>query len=119
VAVWSRAVGGMETVEAADMAPGGWWLDPVDLTGSGEDATEPDVAMAGGRAVAVWSLAGPGPYSTIQARERVDGAGWQPSHVYPSGSAVATVCAPMLPPAPGRFSITTGWPQRCCSLSAM
>src|SRR5262249_60715119 len=28
--------------------------------------------------------------------------------VYPSGAALATASAPMLPPAPGRFSMTTG-----------
>ncbi|HEY1335191.1 MAG TPA: hypothetical protein VGF31_13105, partial [Myxococcaceae bacterium] len=33
VAVWSRAVGGMGTVEAADMTPTGSWLEAVDLTG--------------------------------------------------------------------------------------
>ena len=30
------------------------------------------------------------------------------STVYPSGAALATASAPMTPPAPGRFSTTTG-----------
>ena len=31
------------------------------------------------------------------------------------GAALATFCAPMVPPAPPRFSITTGWPSRVVS----
>ena len=31
--------------------------------------------------------------------------------VWPSAGALATASAPMLPPAPGLFSITTGWPS--------
>ena len=31
--------------------------------------------------------------------------------VYPSGAALAASAAPMLPPAPPRFSITTVWPH--------
>ena len=31
--------------------------------------------------------------------------------VCPSGAALAMAEAPMTPPAPGRFSITTGWPK--------
>ena len=33
------------------------------------------------------------------------------SSVWPSGSDFATSCAPIAVLAPGRFSITTGWPQ--------
>lgn len=32
------------------------------------------------------------------------------SSVWPSGAALATVCPATMPPAPGLFSITTGWP---------
>src|SRR5438094_2316919 len=39
--------------------------------------------------------------------------------VWPSGALFATKSAPMLPPAPGLFSTTTGWPSACCSLAAM
>src|SRR5262249_14459380 len=35
--------------------------------------------------------------------------------VYPSLSARATASLPRVPPAPGRFSITTGWPSFSCS----
>ena len=33
------------------------------------------------------------------------------SSVYPSGGACATAAVPTLPPAPGRLSITIGWPS--------
>ena len=33
------------------------------------------------------------------------------SSVWPSGAALATVCPATTPPAPGLFSITTGWPS--------
>ena len=38
----------------------------------------------------------------------------------PSGALRATASAAMLPPAPGRFSITTGWPSSgaICSASS-
>src|SRR5262245_12425137 len=46
---------------------------------------------------------------------------WMPgdviSSVWPSGSALATTSAPMFPPAPGRFSTTTGWPSVLASSS--
>ncbi len=37
--------------------------------------------------------------------------------VYPSGAARATWAAPTLPLAPGRFSITMGWPRAACRRS--
>src|SRR5882672_4375852 len=36
--------------------------------------------------------------------------------VVPSGADLATASAAMLPPAPGRFSITIGWPSASVSL---
>src|SRR5262249_17212310 len=39
------------------------------------------------------------------------------SSVWPSGSALATTSAPILPPAPGRFSTMTGWPRVLASSS--
>ena len=38
--------------------------------------------------------------------------------VWPSGSARATVSAATTPPAPGRFSIVTGWPSDWLSSAA-
>ena len=40
------------------------------------------------------------------------------SSVWPSASACATCCVPMLPLAPGRFSTITCWPRRAASGSA-
>src|ERR1700751_3675703 len=38
--------------------------------------------------------------------------------VWPSGSALSTDFAPIVPPAPpGRFSTTTGWPRKVAILS--
>ena len=37
--------------------------------------------------------------------------------VWPSGSALATDAVPVRPPAPARFSITTGWPSSVANLS--
>jgi len=39
--------------------------------------------------------------------------------VWPSGALFATASTPMLPPAPGRFSTTTGWPSFSLILGAM
>jgi hypothetical protein len=38
--------------------------------------------------------------------------------VWPSGAAVDTAVTASLPPAPGRGSTMTGWPQTCCRCSA-
>ena len=35
----------------------------------------------------------------------------QTQNVYPSGAALATYCVPTMPPAPTRFSTTTGLPK--------
>src|SRR5215510_15224427 len=37
--------------------------------------------------------------------------------LWPSAGRVAAYCEPMLPLAPGRFSMVTVWPQRCCNSS--
>ncbi|MNO05601.1 hypothetical protein D3C81_2270570 [compost metagenome] len=36
--------------------------------------------------------------------------------VWPSGAARTTNSVPMLPPAPGLFSTTKGWPSFCVSV---
>ena len=38
--------------------------------------------------------------------------------VWPSGAALATTLVPTVPTAPGRFSITIGWPSFSCSCAA-
>jgi len=40
------------------------------------------------------------------------------SSVVPSGAERATAAAPILVPAPGRFSMTNGLPKRCSSFGA-
>ena len=94
VAVWSRTTGGLGTVQAADMAPGGGWLEALDLSGVGEDATEPDVALAGGRAIAVWSAGDAGPYTTIEAREKPAGGAWQSTQDLTQSGLTQTVVTP-------------------------
>ena len=94
VAVWSRTVGSVATVQAAEMAPGGNWLEALDLSGAGEDATEPDVALAGGRAIAVWSLGSAGPYTSIESREKPDGGAWQPTQDLTQPGLTQTVVTP-------------------------
>ncbi len=62
------------------MAPGGKWLEALDLTGAGEDATEPEVALAGGRAIAVWSLGRCRALHDRSSRaEKPAGGAWQPT----------------------------------------
>jgi hypothetical protein len=41
------------------------------------------------------------------------------TRVWPSGADFATTSTPMLPPPPGRFSITIGWPRRSASRGPM
>ena len=96
VAVWSRAVGVVGTVESAEMTSGGQWLEAVAITGAGEDGTEPQVATAGGRSVAVWTLAGAGPYTTIQAAEAPAGGDWQPAQNLTQPGLTQTVVTPQV-----------------------
>jgi hypothetical protein len=44
-------------------------------------------------------------------------AGWPTRSVWPSGGAATTLCAPIDPLAPARFSTTTLWPSAAASLS--
>jgi hypothetical protein len=96
VAVWSRAASGLDTVQAAEMAAGGDWLEAVDLTGPGDDATEPQVSSAAGRLLAVWTLRGPGPYSTIQSAEKTGGGPWQQAQDLTQAGLTQTVVSPQV-----------------------
>ena len=49
----------------------------------------------------------------------VTGAFTETSKVWPSGAAFATAAAPVVPPAPGRFSTTIDWPSASESGSRM
>jgi PKD repeat protein len=77
LAIW---LGSDEAVYVAARPAGGGWQRPVQLSSSGENASNPQVALdAQGDAVAVWQLGG-GSKDVIQAAERPAASGvWQPS----------------------------------------
>ncbi len=82
VAVWEQvdsSQDGHEQIESSVMAAGGSWRPPVDISGEGEDANLPEVAVdSEGDAVAVWQRWGAPNNERIQSAVRpVDGA-WQP-----------------------------------------
>jgi hypothetical protein len=55
VAVWQRSNGTNTIVQAAVRPPGGPWGAAADLSSSGDDASEPTVAvLANGEAIALW-----------------------------------------------------------------
>jgi hypothetical protein len=95
-AVWSRVVGTLGTIQSAEMSAGGGWSEAVDLSGAGDDATEPQVARAGGRALAAWSLGGAGPDSAIQSREEPIGGVWQPTQDLTQPALAQTVASPQV-----------------------
>ncbi|MCW2978480.1 MAG: hypothetical protein JWO14_207 [Solirubrobacterales bacterium] len=77
VAVWKGYVGADEVVEAASRQAGGSWQAPVELSGSGHDASEPQVAVdSDGDAVAVWKRREGADY-TVEAASRPAGGNWQ------------------------------------------
>jgi hypothetical protein len=77
VAVWKGYDGGDEVIEAASRPAGGSWQAPVELSGSGYDASEPQVAVdSGGDAVAVWKRREGADY-TVEAASRPAGGNWQ------------------------------------------
>jgi hypothetical protein len=96
VAVWSRAVGGNGTIGAAERPAGGQWQEAVDLTGAGEDATEPEVATAAGRSIALWTLRGAGPYTSIQSSETATGGPWRPAGELTQPGLTQTVVSPQV-----------------------
>src|SRR3954470_18693521 len=50
---------------------------------------------------------------------RMVGPMFASSRVWPSGAALATIVAPIVPLAPGWFSMMTGWPSRWLSKSSI
>jgi hypothetical protein len=77
VAVWKGYDGADEVIEAASRPAGGSWQAPVELSGSGHDASEPQVAVdSGGDAVAVWKRREGADY-TVEAVSRPAGGNWQ------------------------------------------
>lgn len=57
IAVWSRSNGSNTIIQASSFQFGGVWETPVDLSPTGTDAGQPDVAFNdAGQAVAIWSI---------------------------------------------------------------
>jgi hypothetical protein len=77
VAVWKGYNGTDEILEAASRPAGGSWEAPVDLSATGEDASEPQVTVdSGGDAVAVWKRYNGANY-IIEAASRPAGGSWE------------------------------------------
>ncbi len=77
-AVWYRSDGSNTIVQAALRPAGGVWQAPANLSGPGENATAPRVALdPQGNAVAVWSRSN-GTTFVVQASQLPAGGTWQP-----------------------------------------
>jgi len=77
-AVWTRSDGTNQIAQAAVRPAGGTWQAPVSLSGAGQDAAYPQIGADGtGDAVAVWTRAGFGEESRVQAAARPAGGPWQ------------------------------------------
>lgn len=79
-ALWQRHDGSGWIVTSATRSSGGGWTEPVDLSATGHDAWDPQVAVdPAGNATAVWSLADE-PMSdsarTVQAARRTAAGQW-------------------------------------------
>jgi hypothetical protein len=77
VAIWQRSNGANVIVQGAVRAAGGVWQAPVDLSGAGRDAYDPQVAFdAQGSAVAVWDRSN-GTNKIVQGAVRAAGGVWR------------------------------------------
>ena len=78
VAVWASMEGGHWIAEAASRTPGGIWQAPVDISPSGQSASEIQVALnARGDTVVVWDCYFCGPDFMVEAASRPAGGTWQ------------------------------------------
>lgn len=79
-AVWQRHDGSGWIVTSATSAAGGGWTTPVDLSATGHDAWDPQVAIdPAGNATAVWSLSDDSTSNstrTVQAVRRTAAGSW-------------------------------------------
>ena len=92
-AVWQHSDGSDTRIRAATSSDGGrTWDEPADVSASGLDASDPQVAGAGsgGRITAAWSATN-GAVARIQSASSADGRTWtQPANISPaSGQARA------------------------------
>ncbi|WP_245734496.1 PKD domain-containing protein [Nocardioides exalbidus] len=76
-AVWTQLIGGDTRAVAATRAPGGGWAVPETISPVGSTKGLVDLAVGrDGTTVAVWTLAGPGVTTQVQAALRHPGAAW-------------------------------------------
>ncbi|HET9257141.1 MAG TPA: hypothetical protein VFO16_18350, partial [Pseudonocardiaceae bacterium] len=77
VAVWTRSNGSNDIVQAAARSAAGAWQAPVSLSGTGQNASAPQVGVDGqGDAVAVWTRSN-GSNDIVQAAARSAAGAWQ------------------------------------------
>jgi hypothetical protein len=77
VAVWIRSNGITDIVQAAARSGGGSWQAPINLSGTGQNASDPQVTVnAQGNAVAVWTRSN-GSNDIVQAAARSAAGSWQ------------------------------------------
>ena len=76
VAVWQATVGEYEIIQSAARPAGGSWSAAVDVSETGQNAFEPQVAVdSQGDAVAVWQRYN-GSHRVVQSASRPAGGGW-------------------------------------------
>jgi hypothetical protein len=80
VVVWQAELGGTTYARAAVSVAGGPWSAPITLSGPG--ATNPEVAVGGGEAFAVWQRA-------IGSDSAVEVTGWRVGSAPPPGRALS------------------------------
>ena len=87
IAVWTTYNGSHDLIDASELPDGGSWQTPVQISGSSEDASQPQVAMnARGDAVVTWTI-WTGSTNAIEATELPAGAAWQtPAQISNAGS---------------------------------
>ena len=108
VAVWSRSDGVDHIVQSAARTPGGLWASPVDLSGSGKDAEEPQVAVdPAGEAVAVWSTSDIGFNTRAQGAVRPQGGSWSPAVVLSAAGMIAENPQVAVDPGGGAVAVWT------------
>lgn len=77
IAVWQRSNGSKVVIQVAERPVGGSWSQPEDLSDSGEDAGEADVAVdAEGNAIAVWYRFDGNNHTIVELSERPFGGDW-------------------------------------------
>ena len=87
IAAWTTSNGSHDLIDAAELPAGGSWQAPAQISGSSEDAVQPQVAMNGdGDAVIAWTM-WTGSTDAIEAAELPAGGTWQtPAQISNAGS---------------------------------